>query len=92
MVIGTSVTIMNLEFLQSFYHHMRNALLWFAIYFLLQTIIWIALAILIWYYPQALFILVVIFFCVLAIVSLYFSIVVFKYVYKLKKLKDLIVK
>jgi hypothetical protein len=76
-----------LEFLDKFYRHIRNALLWFAIYFIVQALIWVALAILIWFYPQSLFLLVVIFFSVLALVSLYFGVVFLGFLLKVKKIK-----
>lgn len=81
---------MSLNFLQSFYSHVRNTLLWFVIYFIIQTLIWVMLGILVLIYPQALFVLAVVFFFILAVVSLYFAILVARYVYKLKKLKNLI--
>jgi len=79
---------MSLNFLKDFYHNVRNTFIWFVVYFFLQAIIWIALAILILVYPQALYVLAAVFFFILAIVSFYFACVVIKYARKIKKLKD----
>jgi len=79
-----------MELIEHLYHHVRNSLLWLTVYFFLQFGILIALAVLIWLYPQALFLLAVIFFCLLGAVSLYFAIIVLRYVLKVKKLHDLI--
>jgi hypothetical protein len=78
--------------LHDLYRHLQNTLIWFVIYFILQTIIWIALAILIWFYPQALFVIVAVMFILLAIISLYFAIMFIRYAVKLKDLKKLIKK
>ena len=79
-----------LDFLKDFYQNVRNTLVWFVIYFLLQALIWIALAVLIVLYPQALVILASIFFFILSVVSIFLACVVMKYVRKLKKVKDLL--
>ncbi|KKQ79223.1 MAG: hypothetical protein UT02_C0044G0011 [Parcubacteria group bacterium GW2011_GWC2_38_7] len=79
---------MPLDFLKDFYHNVRNTLIWFVVYFFLQAIIWIVLAVLILLYPQALYVLATVFFFILAVVSIYFACVVIKYVVKIKKLKD----
>ncbi len=79
---------MNLNFVRDLYHSVRNTLIWFVVYFLLQAIIWVVLAFLILAYPQALRILVATFFFVFAVVSLYFAGIVIKYTRKLKKLKN----
>jgi len=81
---------MSLEFLENIYDHIRNTLVWFVVYFLVQAIIWIALAILIWLFPDALFILAIIFFVILALISLYFACMFIKYLRKLGKIKDFI--
>jgi len=78
--------------LHDLYRHLQNTLLWFVVYFVLQTIIWIALAILILFYPQALFVIVVITFALLAVVSFYFALMFIRYSMKLKDLKKLIKK
>lgn len=79
-----------LDFLKDFYLNVRNTLVWFVIYFVLQAIIWVALAILVILYPQALVVLAAIFFFVLSVVSIFLACVVIKYVRKLKKVKDLL--
>jgi|GEM_PF-1398375 len=79
---------MSLNFIKDFYLSVRNTLVWFVVYFLLQAVIWVALAILILVYPQALYVLAAVFFILIAIVSLYFACVVIKYTRKLKGLKD----
>lgn len=79
-----------LDFLKDFYLNVRNTLVWFVIYFVLQAVIWVALAILVILYPQALVLLAAIFFFILSIVSLFLACVVIKYVKKLKKVKDLL--
>jgi hypothetical protein len=79
-----------LDFLKDFYLNVRNTLVWFVIYFVLQAVIWVALAILVILYPQALVILAAIFFFILSVVSLFLAFVVIKYVKKLKKVKDLL--
>lgn len=79
-----------MEFLEGFYQQIRNTLVWFVIYFIIQTVLLVALAILILIYPEALFILVAICFIGLAVVSLYFAAVFIKYTLKLKKIKDLL--
>ena len=81
---------MSLEFLENIYDHIRNTLVWFIVYFILQAFIWAVLAILIWIYPQALFVLVSIFFFVIAIVSLYFAIMFIGYLKKVRKFKNFI--
>ena len=78
--------------LHDLYRHLQNTLMWFVVYFILQTLIWIALATLIWFYPQALFVIVAIMFILLAIISLYFAIMFIRYAVKLKELKKLIKK
>jgi len=57
---------MPLDFLKDFYHNVRNTLIWFVVYFFLQAIIWIVLAVLILLYPQALYVLATVFFFILA--------------------------
>ena len=79
-----------LNFLEHLYEHARNTLLWFIVYFFLQTLIWIALGILILLYPQTLFILVAVFFVLLAAINIYLSLIFIKFAYRLKKAKDLI--
>ena len=76
--------------LKDFYQNVRNTLVWFVIYFFMQALIWIALAILILVYPQALYVLAAIFFFILSFVSFYFACVVIKYVRKLKNVKDML--
>jgi hypothetical protein len=65
-------------------------LIWFIVYFALQTIIWSALGVVILLYPAALFILVAIFFVLFAAVNLYFMALFIRYAVKLKNLKDLV--
>jgi hypothetical protein len=65
-------------------------LIWFIVYFALQTIIWSALGAVILLYPAALFILVAIFFVLFAAVNLYFMALFIRYAVKLKNLKDLV--
>ncbi len=79
-----------LNFIEKFYHHSRTTLMWFVVYFIIQTAIWISLGVLILLYTQTLFILVALFFVLLAAVNLYFAIVFIAYFHKLKKLKDAI--
>ena len=81
---------MPMNFIKSFYDHVRNTLVWFVIYFILQAIIWALLGVLIMLYPQALFTLVIIFFFLLSAVSIYFAVLIARYVLKLKKIKELI--
>ncbi len=81
---------MPLNFIKEFYLSVRNTLVWFVVYFMLQALIWAALAVLILVYPQALYVLAAAFFFVLAVVSIYFGCVIIKYARKLKKLKDTI--
>lgn len=80
--------IMALNFLKDLYHNVRNTLVWFVVYFFLQAVIWVALAVLILVYPQSLYVLAAVFFFILAVVSIYFGGIVAKYAYKIKKLKD----
>ncbi|MBT5337833.1 hypothetical protein HN858_02865 [Candidatus Falkowbacteria bacterium] len=77
-----------LHFLEKFYQHTRNTLMWFIVYFVLQTVIWIALGVLVLVYPQTLFILFALFFVLIAAVNVYFAILFIHYFTKLKKLKD----
>ena len=77
-----------LKSIESLYQHVRNTMVWFVLYFVLQTVIWITLAILILIYPQALFILFSCFFVLLSAISIYFALVAAKYAFRLKKLKD----
>ncbi|MBI5077608.1 hypothetical protein HZB94_04480 [Candidatus Falkowbacteria bacterium] len=79
-----------LKFVEHFYHHVRNTIIWFVIYFALQTIIWVALGVVILMYPAALFILVAIFFVLFAAVNLYFMALFIRCAIKLKHLKDLV--
>jgi len=79
-----------LKFLEHFYQNIRNTLIWFIVYFALQTIIWSALGAVILLYPAALFILVAIFFVLFAAVNLYFMALFIRYAVKLKNLKDLV--
>lgn len=79
---------MNFNVIKEFYLDVRNTLVWFVVYFFLQAIIWIGVAVLIWLYPQTLQVLATIALVVLAVVSLYFGILFAKYAHKLKKLKD----
>ena len=79
-----------LNFLEKFYAHTRNTLVWFVVYFVLQTIIWIALGVLILVFPQTLFILVAIFFVLLAAVNVYFALIFVKYIHRLKKLRQIL--
>lgn len=79
-----------LKFLEHFYHHIRNTVIWFIIYFALQMIIWVALGVMILIYPATLFLLVAIFFVLFAAVNLYFMALFIRYAIKLKHLKDLI--
>jgi hypothetical protein len=81
---------MSLNFLKDFYQSVRNTLVWFVVYFLLQAIIWIALGVLILVYPQALYVLAAIFFFVLAVVSIYVGFMISRYVRKLKKIKSML--
>ena len=78
---------MPFEFLKNLYFHFRNTLLWLALYFVLQAAIWGGLAWLIWQYPSALFILVVVFLVLFALASLYLGLIVLRYVFKLRSLK-----
>lgn len=87
MLLNFKVKLM-LKSLNALYGHVRNTLLWFFFYFILQTIIWITLAILILVYPQALFILFSVFFVLFAAISIYFALVTAKYAFKIKKMKD----
>jgi len=57
------------------------------VYFFIQALIWVALALLIWMYPSALFMLVVIFFSLLALISLYFAFMLMGYLKKLHQIK-----
>ncbi len=79
-----------LNFLENLYHHSRTTLMWFVVYFVIQTVIWISLGVLILLYPQTLFILVALFFVLFSAVNLYFAIVFASYFHKLKKLKTAI--
>ncbi|MFH0780299.1 MAG: hypothetical protein V1928_05645 [Parcubacteria group bacterium] len=81
---------MPFNFLKHFYHHVRGTLIWFVVYFFLHAIIWSTLGVLIWLYPQALFVLASLFFFIITIVSLYFAILFIRYALKLKKIKDLL--
>jgi len=76
------------QFLEKFYEHSRNTLIWFIIYFVLQAVIWIALGILILIYPQTLFLLVSLFFILFAAVNIYFALIFLRYTWKLKQVKD----
>ncbi|HMB26435.1 MAG TPA: hypothetical protein VKP03_03380 [Patescibacteria group bacterium] len=77
-----------LNFLENLYQHTRNTLVWFIIYFALQTIIWVALGVLILLHPQTLFILVAVFFVLIAALNLYFGLLFIRYAIKLKKIKS----
>lgn len=79
-----------MNILKDFYQNVRNTMVWFVVYFILQAAIWVALAVLVLIYPQFLTILAAIFFFVIAVVSLYFGCVIIKYVRKLKNVKDMI--
>lgn len=79
-----------LNFLEHLYNHARNTMIWFIVYFVLQTLIWIALGVLVLIYPQTLFILVAVFFVLLAAVNIYLALIFVKFAYKLKKAKDLV--
>ncbi len=81
---------MNLNVLKDFYLQLRNTMIWFVVYFFLQTLIWIAVAILIWLYPQTINVLATIALAILAVVSFYFGVLFTRYVLKLKKLKDVV--
>ena len=81
---------MNLNVLKDFYLQVRNTLIWFVVYFFLQAIIWIAVAICVWVYPQTINVLATIALAVLAITSIYFGILFTRMVLKLKKIKDVI--
>ena len=79
---------MNVNFIEEIYLHLRNTILWFVIYLFLQAILWVALALLIWVYPQALFVLVSVFFVLIALISLYFAFLLIGYLRKLHKIKQ----
>jgi hypothetical protein len=76
-----------LHFLENFYHHVRSTLVWFIVYFVLQTIIWISLGVLVILFPQTLFILVALFFVFLAAINIYFALLFIRFAHKLNKLK-----
>ncbi len=77
-----------LHLVESLYSHARNTLIWFIIYFVIQMIIWAAMAALILIYPQTLFILVAVFFVLLAALNIYLALIFCKFLYKLKKAKS----
>lgn len=81
---------MPFNFLKHFYQHVHNSLVWLIVYFAFQTIILVALALLIWIYPQALFILISLLFLLLAVISIFLACIISKYVFKLKKVKNLL--
>lgn len=75
---------------QGIYKSLRNALLSIFIYFVLQTILLLAIGVLILVYPFALIILVAVFFFLLAIISLVVAWKVKCYHGKLKDIKKAI--
>ncbi|NQT49425.1 hypothetical protein HQ571_01895 [Candidatus Kuenenbacteria bacterium] len=77
-----------LKALDNLYHNVRNTLVWLVVYFALQVVLWVALAVLILIYPQALFILFSVFFVLLAALNVYLALIALKYSLRLKKLKD----
>lgn len=79
-----------LHFVENFYFHVRNTLVWFVVYFFIQAMIWIALGLLIIIYPQALFIIAAAFFVVLAGLNMYFVFLFIRYAMKLKKMYRLL--
>ena len=81
---------MPFEALRHLYSHTRNTLVWLAVYFLIQAAIWVALALLIWFYPPSLFIIMVIFMSILSLVSVYFAFLFISYIVKLRHLKQLL--
>jgi len=83
---------MAVNFLKDFYENIRNSLLGIMVYFILQSLVWIALAILIIMYPQSLMIIFAVVFCVFALLGFYFAFIFARYLSKLKKIKDAVVK
>lgn len=79
---------MELKFLEDFYKSIRKTMVSLIAYFVLQTIFWILLGVLIVAYPYSLNIIFTIFFIVIGIVSLYFAILITGYLNKMKKIKD----
>jgi uncharacterized membrane protein HdeD (DUF308 family) len=79
-----------MEALQNIYKNLRNSLMSIFLYFLLQTILFVTLAILIVVYPFALVLFFAMFLIVLAIISLIIAIKVKKYHGGLKKVKEMI--
>ncbi|MBU1132632.1 hypothetical protein KKC32_05320 [Patescibacteria group bacterium] len=82
---------MNVLFLREFYHNVRNTFIWILLYFIVQALIWLALAVLVFMYPESLAILFGVFFVILSVVCIYSAILVSRYAMKLKALKDMIV-
>lgn len=78
------------NFVMHFYQHVRDSLLWLVVYFIMQALIWIGFGIIIWLYPQALKVFVCAALAVLTITSLYLAAIVGHYVWKLKRIKNLI--
>ena len=77
-----------LNIFQGLHAHIRNTLVWFIVYFIMQTIIWAAMAVLVILYPQTLFILVSVFFILLAALNIYLILIFARYLWKLRKLKN----
>lgn len=79
---------MGLNVIKEFYLQVRNSLVGLLVFFVLQGLILIALSVLIFLYPESLTILFGVFFGALALVSLYVAIMIARYTFKLKKLKE----
>ncbi|MFA6537448.1 MAG: hypothetical protein WCT18_03545 [Patescibacteria group bacterium] len=75
------------NFLEQFHQSVRNTIIWFIVYFVLQAIVWLTMGILILIYPQTLFILVAIFFVIFAALNLYFMLIFIRYAIKLHRIK-----
>ena len=79
-----------MEILQNIYKNLRSALLNIVVYFLLQAILFVALAVLIIIFPFALILFFSLFLLVIAVISFVIALKVKKYHGGLKKVKELI--
>jgi hypothetical protein len=76
--------------LDKIYHFVRRLMFEFLIYFLLQSLLLIVLAIIILIFPYSLNVLVSLFFLVSALIGIYVVIRVAILFHKIKKLKDIV--
>lgn len=83
---------MSANFLKDFYESVRNSMAYTMMYFILMSIAWILLAVLIVLYPQALVLIFATVFSVFALIGFYFAFMVGKYLMKLKQIKDKVTK